>query len=166
MSKKESVEKDKEIALNTPDEEYHSLVARAEKHQEIKRLAYIVQNPSVSESDPAITNSPSQVVSPAIKIRKPIIATHTASQAKVRAKQAVNVMKNYNIQLVALKNQKKIEELLALLRLHNYHAYIDKQGGEEIRRLFVGPYTSKAKAQSTILDLHNLTKLKGIIITE
>jgi len=75
--------------------------------------------------------------------------------------------KNYMIQLVALKNKKKIEELIALLRLNNYDVYtlpkLPQEG--QLTRLFVGYYPTKEQAEMVIIDLEHLTKLKGFITT-
>lgn len=75
--------------------------------------------------------------------------------------------KDFLIQLVALKNKRKIEELVALLKLNNYDVYIDPKvpvNGEVIR-LFVGYYPTKEQAELVIIDLENLTKLKGFVVT-
>lgn len=76
--------------------------------------------------------------------------------------------KNYIVQLVALKNKQKIEELVALLRLNNYDVYtvpqIPKDG--QSTRLLVGHYPTREQAEIVIIDLQNLTKLKGIIVTK
>lgn len=73
--------------------------------------------------------------------------------------------KNYIIQLVALKNKQKIDELTALLRLNNYEVYtipqVVKDG--QITRLMVGNYQTREQAELVIIDLENLTKLKGYI---
>lgn len=76
--------------------------------------------------------------------------------------------KSYIIQLVALKNKKKVEELSALLRLNNYQTCVDPEsaGADKIIRLFVGPYHSKEQVESVLVDLNKLTKLKGIMITK
>ncbi|MCO6523462.1 MAG: SPOR domain-containing protein [Candidatus Schmidhempelia sp.] len=80
-------------------------------------------------------------------------------------KSQTTVNKIYYIQLAALKNKQKIEELIALLRLHNYDVFVDKQDRENERlyRLFVGPYSSKEQTELAVLDLKNLTKLDGFI---
>lgn len=76
--------------------------------------------------------------------------------------------KNYTIQLVALKNRQKIEELVALLRLNNYEAYTVPQDPKEgqIIRLLVGNYPTKEQADTVIIDLEHLTKLKGFVTTK
>jgi DedD protein len=75
--------------------------------------------------------------------------------------------KIYYIQLAALKNKQKIEELIALLRSYNYYVLVDTQtkGSELLYRLLVGPYSSKEQTELAVLDLKNLTKLDGFIIS-
>lgn len=78
------------------------------------------------------------------------------------------IEKNFVVQLVALKNSQKIDELIALLRLYNYDAYtvpsVPKEG--TVTRLFVGPYSTKEQADIVIIDLEHLTKLKGFTTTK
>ncbi|WP_392560971.1 SPOR domain-containing protein [Orbus sturtevantii] len=78
-----------------------------------------------------------------------------------------NFENDYVIQLAALKNKQKIEELVALLRLNNYDVYTIPKVAQEgqLTRLFVGYYPTKAQAETVIIDLENLTKLKGFIAT-
>ncbi|MCO6551692.1 MAG: SPOR domain-containing protein [Gilliamella sp.] len=75
--------------------------------------------------------------------------------------------KPYMIQLTALKNRQKIEELVALLRLNNYSVRTIPQQPEpnQLIKLQVGPYAKKEQAEQVIINLNNLTKLKGIIVT-
>lgn len=75
--------------------------------------------------------------------------------------------KPYMIQLGALKNKKKIEELVALLRLNNYDVRIipSNPGPNQLIKLQVGPYAKKEQAEQLLSNLNNLTKLKGVIVT-
>jgi DedD protein len=74
--------------------------------------------------------------------------------------------KPYMIQLTALKNRQKIEELVALLRLNNYNVRTIPQKPEpdQLIKLQVGPYANKKQAEQVIINLNNLTKLKGMIV--
>lgn len=74
--------------------------------------------------------------------------------------------KLYMIQLTALKNKQKIEELVALLRLNNYNVKVIPKNPEpnQLIKLQVGPYAKKEQAEQVIINLNNLTKLKGIIV--
>lgn len=165
MGKKSVFEKEKEIALTALSVEYDE-----PPEEETKPSKPHTMSQSTSEMSSLM---PSAVILPKARVseklvsqNKPAVKTPRVENEKSNMKRHLADVKNYAIQLVALKNQKKIEELLALLRLHNYHAYVDKRDEEHIQRLFIGPYSSKEQAESTILDLHNLTKLKGIIITK
>lgn len=75
--------------------------------------------------------------------------------------------KTYMIQLGALKNKKKIEELVALLKLNNYNVRIipNNSAPNQLIKLQVGPYAKKEQAEQLISNLNNLTKLKGVIVT-
>ncbi|WP_294615139.1 SPOR domain-containing protein [uncultured Gilliamella sp.] len=74
--------------------------------------------------------------------------------------------KPYMIQLIALKNRQKIEELVALLRLNNYNVRVIPKNPEpdQLIKLQVGPYAKKEQVEQVIISLNNLTKLKGIIV--
>ncbi|WP_392564771.1 SPOR domain-containing protein [Orbus wheelerorum] len=97
--------------------------------------------------------------------------TETKSDTSFVERPSQNIVspsdKNYIIQLVALKNKQKIEELVALLRLNNYDVYTDPAVAQEgqLTRLFVGYYPTKEQAETVIIDLEHLTKLKGFIAT-
>lgn len=123
--------------------------------QDIEELNIIDPPLSTDSQTPVINSVPEQVVS------APIEQTQTADNNP-------NTTKNYVIQLVALKNKRKIEELVALLRLNNYDAYTTPQVPQEgiLTRLFVGPYLTKEQADMVIIDLEHLTKLKGFVTTK
>lgn len=164
MSKKQQLFQSKEIAMNHIRDVYPPKLNQVTKSRQLQPSLPQIQ--TLPEAKAGATQVHAVIPAEIQQKIKPIAKTGIALPVKAEQKQVLNGIKNYNIQLVALKNQKKVEELLALLRLHNYHAYIDQRDDTQIRRLFVGPYTSKAKAQSILLDLHNLTRLKGIIITK
>lgn len=69
------------------------------------------------------------------------------------------------IQLGALKNADKVNEIVAKLRLSGYHVYTLPvsvvQGG--LTTIFVGPDSAKEKMQQQIDTLHRLTGLRGIV---
>lgn len=87
----------------------------------------------------------------------------TATSTTTSTEQEV---KPYMIQLTALKNRQKIEELVALLRLNNYNVIVIPKNPEpnQLIKLQVGPYAKKEQAEQVISSLNNLTKLKGIIV--
>lgn len=100
-----------------------------------------------------------------------LISPDTSNNTDVSAQisestQSRQESKPYMIQLVALKNKQKIEELVALLRLNNYNVRVIPQNPEsgQLIKLQVGPYAKKEQAEQVIISLNNLTKLKGIIV--
>ncbi|WP_130830883.1 cell division protein DedD [[Erwinia] mediterraneensis] len=69
------------------------------------------------------------------------------------------------VQLGALKNAAKVNEIVAQLRLSGYRAYTvpatPVQG--QITRIFVGPDASKSKMQSAVGELKGITGLSGVV---
>ncbi|PLR34007.1 cell division protein DedD [Chimaeribacter californicus] len=69
----------------------------------------------------------------------------------------------YIVQLGALKNAAKVNEIVASLRLSGYRAYTvpstPVQG--QITRIFVGPDASKQKLQSALPEMNQLSGLSG-----
>lgn len=96
------------------------------------------------------------------------ISTSDDSVSSVNNKPVVSSQetKPYMIQLTALKNRQKIEELVALLRLNNYNVRLIPKNPEpnQLIKLQVGPYAKREQAEQVIVDLDTLTKLKGIIV--
>ncbi|WP_313689371.1 cell division protein DedD [Pantoea sp.] len=71
----------------------------------------------------------------------------------------------YVVQLGALKNAAKVNEIVAQLRLSGYRAFTvpstPVQG--QITRIYVGPDASKAKMQAALGELKNLSGLGGVV---
>ncbi|WP_426608070.1 cell division protein DedD [Pantoea anthophila] len=71
----------------------------------------------------------------------------------------------YVVQLGALKNASKVNEIVAQLRLSGYRAFTvpstPVQG--QITRIYVGPDASKAKMQSAVGELKNISGLGGVV---
>ena len=71
----------------------------------------------------------------------------------------------YVVQLGALKNAAKVNEIVAQLRLSGYRAFTvpstPVQG--QITRIYVGPDASKAKLQSSLSELQGISGLGGVI---
>nr|WP_024965192.1 cell division protein DedD [Pantoea sp. IMH] len=69
------------------------------------------------------------------------------------------------VQLGALKNAAKVDEIVAKLRLSGYRAFTvpasPVQG--QITRIYVGPDASKAKLQGAIGELKGISGLSGVI---
>ncbi|PKH24436.1 cell division protein DedD [Enterobacterales bacterium CwR94] len=71
----------------------------------------------------------------------------------------------YMVQLGALKNAGKVNEIVAQLRLSGYRAWTvpatPVQG--EITRIYVGPDASKARMQSAVGELKSISGLSGVV---
>lgn len=71
----------------------------------------------------------------------------------------------YVVQLGALKNASKVNEIVAQLRLSGYRAFTvpatPVQG--QITRLYVGPDASKAKMQAAVSELKGISGLSGVV---
>ena len=71
----------------------------------------------------------------------------------------------YVVQLGALKNASKVNEIVAQLRLSGYRAFTvpstPVQGA--ITRIYVGPDASKAKMQAAVGELKNISGLGGVV---
>lgn len=69
----------------------------------------------------------------------------------------------YVVQLVALKNARRIEGLVALLVLNNFSVYTKpaKLVDGQLNILYVGPFESKKQAESELIALKTITKLTG-----
>ncbi|WP_440862920.1 cell division protein DedD [Symbiopectobacterium purcellii] len=69
----------------------------------------------------------------------------------------------YVVQLGALKNADKVNEIVAKLRLSGYRAYTvpSTPVAGEISRIYVGPDASKQKLQSDLGELQQLSGLSG-----
>ncbi|NLS43520.1 cell division protein DedD [BEV proteobacterium] len=94
---------------------------------------------------------------------KPAIpTTPPASQPEVKL-EAAPAGQAYVVQLGALKNADKVNEIVAKLRLSGYRAYTVPStpvaGG--VTRIYVGPDASKQKLQSTLDELQQLSGLTG-----
>ncbi|XKM13880.1 SPOR domain-containing protein [Orbaceae bacterium ac157xtp] len=91
--------------------------------------------------------------------------TQNLTNDEIKSESNTKKEQNYVIQLVALKNKQKIEELIALLKLNNYDVFTipSKPIDGQLTRLIVGPFASKRQAELVMMDLNNLTKLNGFI---
>ncbi|AOV96386.1 cell division protein DedD [Edwardsiella hoshinae] len=104
------------------------------------------------------------VAEPAKRVTPPAPAPVPAPAPSPRAEQAP-VGQAYVVQLGALRNASKVNEIIAKLRLSGYRVYsvpaTPVQG--EITRLFVGPEASRAKLQAALPELNSLSGLNGQI---
>ena len=85
-----------------------------------------------------------------------------ATQPEVKP-EAAPVGQAYVVQLGALKNADKVNEIVAKLRLSGYRAYTvpSTPVAGEITRIYVGPDASKQKLQSALGELQQLSGLSG-----
>ncbi len=85
-----------------------------------------------------------------------------ATQPEVKPETAP-VGQAYVVQLGALKNADKVNEIVAKLRLSGYRAYTvpSTPVAGEITRIYVGPDASKQKLQSALGELQQLSGLSG-----
>ncbi|MBG6241992.1 MAG: cell division protein DedD [Candidatus Symbiopectobacterium sp. Dall1.0] len=94
---------------------------------------------------------------------KPAIPTPPpAAQPEVKP-EAAPAGQAYVVQLGALKNADKVNEIVAKLRLSGYSAYTvpSTPVAGEITRIYVGPDASKQKLQSALGELQQLSGLTG-----
>ncbi len=103
-----------------------------------------VPTPSKVEPKPEVKPEPKPETKPAVEEKAP------AGQA-------------YVVQLGALKNAAKVNEIVASLRLSGHRAYTvpstPVQG--EITRIYVGPDASKQKLQASLAELNGISGLSG-----
>ncbi|WP_395839296.1 cell division protein DedD [Edwardsiella tarda] len=139
-----------------PSETARAAESRAKPVEPAKR---VTPPPQETRPAPAPTPAPTPAPAPA-----PTPAPTPAPAPAPRAEQAP-VGQAYVVQLGALRNASKVNEIIAKLRLSGYRAYsvpaTPVQG--EITRLFVGPEASRAKLQAALPELNSLSGLNGQI---
>ncbi|WP_174869925.1 cell division protein DedD [Pectobacterium polaris] len=143
------------------------------------------QMPSSSHSG---TNTPAMTAPPVVVERPPVQTPVTPKpqpkpevKPEVKAKpepkpepkpevkpetqptQQAPVGQAYIVQLGALKNADKVNEIVAKLRLSGYRAYTvpSTPVSGEITRIYVGPDASKQKLESSLGELKQLSGLSG-----
>jgi DedD protein len=110
-----------------------------------------VPQPKPVEVKPVVKPEPTPVLKPEpAPVQKPAEEKAPAGQA-------------YVVQLGALKNAAKVNEVVASLRLSGYRAFTvpstPVQG--QITRIYVGPDASKQKLQSSLSALNSISGLSG-----
>ncbi|KGL56710.1 cell division protein DedD [Pantoea ananatis] len=114
----------------------------------------VEKNKPVEQAKPVEKNKPAEQSQPAEK-------TAPAEQPK----ETQPAGQAYVVQLGALKNASKVNEIVAKLRLSGYRAYTvpstPVQG--QITRIYVGPDASKAKMQAAVGELKNVSGLSGVV---
>ncbi|OWF82441.1 cell division protein DedD [Yersinia frederiksenii] len=94
---------------------------------------------------------------------KPEVKPDVQPESKPATEEKAPVGQAYVVQLGALKNAAKVNEIVATLRLSGHRAFTvpatPVQG--QITRLYVGPDASKQKLQSALPELNSLSGLSG-----
>ncbi|HDL8227451.1 TPA: cell division protein DedD [Yersinia enterocolitica] len=94
---------------------------------------------------------------------KPEVKPQVQPESKPVAEEKAPVGQAYVVQLGALKNAAKVNEIVATLRLSGHRAFTvpatPVQG--QITRVYVGPDASKQKLQSALPELNSLSGLNG-----
>ncbi|MGL4544483.1 MAG: cell division protein DedD [Plesiomonas sp.] len=97
-------------------------------------------------------------------ITPPVVApTEVVKQPEKTKPEAAPSGKAYVVQLGALKNADKVNELLGKLRAGGYKAYSQPSpaASGQLNRIYVGPDTSKEKLLFALDDMQRLTGLRG-----
>lgn len=73
--------------------------------------------------------------------------------------------KAFVVQVIALNNASKVEEIVAKLRLSGYQVYTvpAKPVNNKLTRIYVGPEASRQKLEAALPELNAITGTKGII---
>ncbi|EPS8491983.1 cell division protein DedD [Yersinia enterocolitica] len=94
---------------------------------------------------------------------KPEVKPQVQPESKPVTEEKAPVGQAYVVQLGALKNAAKVNEIVATLRLSGHRAFTvpatPVQG--QITRVYVGPDASKQKLQSALPELNSLSGLNG-----
>ncbi|MFT8210796.1 MAG: cell division protein DedD [Symbiopectobacterium sp.] len=121
---------------------------------------------------PSSASAPIEIAPPAVAARPVAPKAEVKQETKPKAKpeikpevkpEAAPAGQAYVVQLGALKNADKVNEIVAKLRLSGYRAYtipLTPVAGE-ITRIYVGPDASKQKLQSALGELQQLSGLSG-----
>ncbi|ASV56299.1 DedD protein [Lelliottia jeotgali] len=93
-------------------------------------------------------------------------ATEAPPEKPVQEDKAAPTGKAYVVQLGALKNADKVNEVVGKLRAAGYRAYTSPstpvQG--KITRILVGPDASKDKLKSSLGDMKQISGLSGVVM--
>ncbi|GLR10645.1 cell division protein DedD [Mixta theicola] len=124
----------------------------------------VVAPPPVVQSPPKVKTEqpkPKPVEQPKPKPAE----TPKPVEAPKPAEQTAPTGQAWMVQLGALKNAAKVNEIVAQLRLSGYRAWTvpstPVQG--QITRIYVGPDASKAKMQAAVGELKSLSGLSGVV---
>ncbi|HEM8304287.1 MULTISPECIES: cell division protein DedD [Providencia] len=130
------------------------------------------QNEQV-EAATSTENNPPAVVEP-VKPIKPEVKPEPKPQPKVEPKpepkpevKPAPQGKAFVVQVIALNNAAKVEEIVAKLRLSGYQVYTvpAKPVNNKLTRIYVGPEASRQRLEAALPELNSITGTKGIIQT-
>lgn len=99
-------------------------------------------------------------------IKQPVLAKpeiKPAPKPEVKPVEKAPQGQAYIVQLGALKNAGKVDEIVARLRLSGYQVYTVPSSpvNGQLTRIYVGPNASKQQLDSALSELKNLTGLQG-----
>lgn len=143
-----------------------SVVTPPPVHQQQKPTEQVKPKPveqpkpkPVEQPKPKPTEQPKATEQPKTSEQPKAAETPKQSEPAAPAGQA------YVVQLGALKNAAKVNEIVAQLRLSGYRAFTvpstPVQG--QITRIYVGPDASKAKLQGALGELKGISGLGGVV---
>ncbi len=125
------------------------------------------QNEQV-ETRPSTTTPAPSVVEPTKPEPKPEPKVEPKPQPKPEPKPEPKPQpqgKAFVVQVIALNNASKVEEIVAQLRLSGYQVYTvpAKPVNNKLTRIYVGPEASRQRLEAALPELNRITGTKGII---
>lgn len=125
------------------------------------------QNEQV-ETRPSTTTPAPSVVEPTKPEPKPEPKVEPKPQPKPEPKPEPKPQpqgKAFVVQVIALNNASKVEEIVAQLRLSGYQVYTvpAKPVNNKLTRIYVGPEVSRQRLEAALPELNRITGTKGII---
>ncbi|OZS72799.1 cell division protein DedD [Providencia rettgeri] len=125
------------------------------------------QNEQVETRSSTTTPAPS-VVEPTKPEPKPEPKVEPKPQPKPEPKPEPKSQpqgKAFVVQVIALNNASKVEEIVAQLRLSGYQVYTvpAKPVNNKLTRIYVGPEASRQRLEAALPELNRITGTKGII---
>lgn len=121
------------------------------------------------DTKPPATNTAPEVIEPVKPVKpepKPQPKVEPKPEPKVEPKPEPKPQgKAFVVQVIALNNANKVEEIVAKLRLSGYQVYTvpAKPVNNKLTRIYVGPEASRQKLEAALPELNAITGTKGII---
>jgi DedD protein len=123
-------------------------------------------NPDPEVTTTPVTPKPKPVEKPQPKPQPQQQTAANAAPAKTQEEKPAPTGKAYVVQLGALKNADKVNEVVSKLRAAGYRAYTSPttpvQG--KITRILVGPDASRDKLKASLGELNQLSGLNGVVM--